>query len=209
MFDFDGVILTNKYVQQRVTDICVRYISKTTGLSMERSQSINRRFYPLLGHSSKLVNGGSLSNFNSFVYSPEHIEECTRFLHYTDRDRMESVFEVMTDYSERGISPYIFTDAPEQWIRDITYVLGIGVPDSIQIITSGHFVGIPKCDPNSALFMGREFGNDGVILVDDNPIIIKNYHDNTKWDLVYMSNGTDNDTVMRGRLTYMRSDLFQ
>jgi FMN phosphatase YigB (HAD superfamily) len=132
LLDFDGVVLKSKVIDRVIVDRCVDFVAKMTGCSAARARTINRNAYASAGHTALGLHAlgygnGSLQcmldEFNEHVYDGIRPADLVRKATDEEFDAV-GMIALAASCNMRDVPVFIFSNAPQQWVRGITGAFG-------------------------------------------------------------------------------------
>lgn len=126
LLDFDGVVLKNHQIQQRVSQLCTRFVEKRTKLKKSASV-LNKNLYSAYGHTAVGLNilgyETSKEEFNDFVYGQINYEDLRdiKETHRSDVLEFKRVYEWFKSQTLYDLT--IFSNAPDSWTSTISRMM--------------------------------------------------------------------------------------
>lgn len=116
LFDFDGVLLNNKKINDYVVDKSVEYVEKRVNCSKSRAKIINNKVYHKLGHTAKLFGNHkkAVQDYNDFVFNETTLKDVKKLLNENDEKHFNDVIRMKKDFSYG-----IFTNTSSIWYTTI------------------------------------------------------------------------------------------
>lgn len=204
LFDIDGVLLRNRAVSRLTEDQVTRFVQRRLRTpTLLEAQNINRVMYTGFGHTLiglQKVYGvrDSVHEFNLAVYTPEFFQSLSGALVRDSETRacIRDARTALTHCRERGLEPFVFTNAPSIWANHALRVLGIcNLINMSNQFTSDHMVldegQLLKPDPRlyervRAVLHERGFGPK-LAFVDDSLTNLKPLIGDRSWDLFWLT----------------------
>lgn len=128
LLDFDGVINVNNNINNKVANLSVKYLSKELNVSYKRAESLNRIYYPTLGHTCKTVDyikrgkqnisTESLKRYNEFVFNNLDYDKVLENIYEEEKIYINNFFKKISEI-QKIADVYIFTNAPKIWCDNI------------------------------------------------------------------------------------------
>lgn len=124
ILDVDGVLLTNKILENHVRANCVRYVrSKVPGLL--NPDMTNTRLYARFGHTAvglSTVFKVDTSDFNEKVYTPELMEHLHLIL---SGNTFKIKAEKIQKFKENRWNVQLLSNAPHIWVKAVADILDV------------------------------------------------------------------------------------
>lgn len=116
LFDFDGVLLKNKKINEYVVNKSIEYVEKRVNCSKSRAKCINDNIYHKLGHTAKLFGNHkkAVQDYNDFVFNEHTLNEVKKLLNEEDEKHFFNVIQMKKDFTYG-----IFTNTSSLWYTTI------------------------------------------------------------------------------------------
>lgn len=129
LLDFDGVLLSNKKLNEMVSSNCNRFFSKKTGLPLHEASAINKAHYKKYGHTLNLLNEKMLKDtkvfideFNENVYDSDTLRSIKYTLGPKDILEFEEWKRVIRELDAESV--LVYSNAPSSWLNACLNALG-------------------------------------------------------------------------------------
>jgi FMN phosphatase YigB (HAD superfamily) len=204
LFDLDGVLLRNRAVARLTEEQVTRFVQRRLRTpTLLEAQNINRVMYTGFGHTLiglQKVYGvrDSVQEFNHAIYTPEFFQAVSGALVRDAETRacIRDARAALRHCRDRGVEPFVFTNAPSIWANHALRVLGAcNLVNENNQFTSDHMVStegqLLKPDPRlyervRAVLCERGFGAR-TAFVDDSLTNLKPLIGDRSWDLFWLS----------------------
>lgn len=162
LLDFDGVLLSNKKLNEMVSTNCNRFFSQKTGLPLHEASAINRAHYKTYGHTLNLLNKKMLKEttvfideFNDNVYDSETLRSIKYTLGPKDILEFEEWKRVIGELGAESV--IVYSNAPSTWLHACLNALGNATRSCIRF---DDVVSVPET--NGGLFKPSHEVYDGI-----------------------------------------------
>ena len=171
LLDFDGVVLKNHPIQQRVGQLCTQFVEKRTKLK-KSATVLNKNLYSAYGHTVLGLNAlgyeTSKDEFNEFVYGQINYEDFRdiRDTHCSDVLEYKRVYEWFRGQSRYDLT--IFSNAPDLWTSTISRMMIDEEVPSLAGQMGEFFKPQRECYDAVDKAHGSAHGSGSIVFLDDN-----------------------------------------
>ena len=202
LLDFDGVILKNNKLTQYQFEKSCKFVQRHTCLNIDTCRTLNRKYYPVYGHSVTMLNTMfnkkiSVEEYDEYVFNKRTLN---KLVHLVDDDTLKhsSMFEYIFKHCEKNnIKWNIFSNAHINWIilfsqhmklNDITEGKVVWPQSKLNLLKPNEeaYDNIEKMFPSSNLFT----------FIDDSYVNLDIVQKREKWRTYQMQNDTSFNDLM-------------
>ena len=178
VFDYDGVLMRNKYALNSVSNRVTEYVSHKMNVTQSEARRINKIQYKIHGHTVKYLQQEgfdvSIDDFNDFVYGGLDYDDIREHIECSDILRWVDLTNLNTSQRKKSI---LFTNAPEIWVEKTLDFMG-GKPE--MFFDSMYYAdSIYELKPNPVTYhvIETEYPDDKLLFIDDSIMNISNLSD--------------------------------
>ena len=129
LLDFDGVVLRDKRMSMYQTQRSAKFVKLHTALPMKTADFVNKRFYPVHGHTvlmlrERFFKDVTLEEYNDFVFDKRALKRLPVTKEMTERGR---AFRPLFYDVDNGFDTWIFTNAHWNWIEHFVDIFDLPI----------------------------------------------------------------------------------
>lgn len=205
--DFDGVILRNSTVTNKVGDRIQSYVQRALRTNdTVVAKKVNNYVYNKYGHTllglQTIIgtkDAGSLSDFNNYVYDVD----ITREDYYAVKRDLVQWESFLQNMKCMGIPVYIFSNAPRDWCA--TFIEPSTINGFVWDFVDNNFEDMLK--PNKKIYdiVTSQFRDLNIYFIDDKPNNLQNIEYN--WVKILYDDNLVCDWMMFNSASFVAKDL--
>ena len=135
LLDFDSVVLVNQHLKQYQLKRSAKFLKHHTQLRFEQCEYINKKLYPMFGHTTIMMNKMfdkkvTLEEYDDFVFSPKQLKTLNSAFDPDSRAYTNRFNNVYAHCEKTGIDCYIFTNAHKNWVTHFSRLSGLDIDEN-------------------------------------------------------------------------------
>jgi FMN phosphatase YigB (HAD superfamily) len=183
LLDFDGVLLNNEKINEKIEHRAAKFVGKKMHISESSARTLNRKHYKKYGHSVYMLNhffkkrGANamvtLEEFNTYLYQRDFAQECCTLINHKDKRLFSHWMYAIETLRKKNLvdEVCIFSNSPRIWMTDSLQYMDEAYSDQIEAIISVPEKYDDLLKPNKSVYTAFENDKahiDKIVFVDDN-----------------------------------------
>ena len=206
LFDYDGVVIRNKQVLDRVSHASVLFCQRYLHESYSVVSNTNKKYFPKYGHTVTMLQemfkvNTCMDEYNEFVYE-KHMDydSIPAMLDQSDLDNKDDIVNCIESFQNQGISYGIYTNNCDAWVQRVNRVLGLDELFENDLVFSQDNLVHSKPDVRSYQEVEKKFmqstKSQHIVFLDDNKTNLKAVVDNSNWTPIHVSSTSKISTLL-------------
>jgi hypothetical protein len=199
LLDFDGVLLRNKNIDKYQHVQSALFVRRVTGLSLEKCQKFNQKYFPIYGHTVSMLNNMlganvTIQEYDDFVFDTKKMRQLNNLVTSDTKEHMLN-FDYVIKYCKDYNVPYnVFSNANVKWIDHFCHVIGSKINEEEVIWPNGDLTNL-KPKEKAYDNIENKFDENRFLFVDDAHVNLDIPEKRERWIPVHFNR--EEDTALR------------